>query len=69
MDRGLADVAGVTSVATGWQASNGSRITAAARQRKGQVMKRTQIRIQPRQRPRRPVALDLRTPSGRVLPF
>lgn len=32
-------------------------------------MKRTQVRIRPQQRPRRPLTLDLRTPSGRILPF
>jgi hypothetical protein len=32
-------------------------------------MKRTQVMIQRPQRPRRPATLDLRTPSGRILPF
>jgi hypothetical protein len=32
-------------------------------------MKHTQVLIQRPRRPRRPATLDLRTPSGRTLPF
>jgi hypothetical protein len=32
-------------------------------------MKRTQVMIQRPKRPRRRETLDLRTPSGRILPF